>query len=230
MGLKMRVACLLGLLVAPIVSAAYGQLPLQSEQYDAGLFTPLEDLHALSALEYTALRHPKFPAYSVRIKESRVCDGEVRWVLPPVHPQPVTCLLTRMQLCRSYTGYIDIQARHLFFYFFESRNDPDTDDVVFWTNGGPGGSSGLGLFMELGRLLDTITPRHGQLLMSIVNIGPCRITAQNTTERFEYSWNDRANIFFIDQPIGVGFSYADYGEQVVGIARDGSAFYLLTSF
>lgn len=37
---------------------------------------------------------------------------------------------------RSYTGYIDIEARHLFFYFFESRNDPDKDDVIFWTNGG----------------------------------------------------------------------------------------------
>jgi carboxypeptidase C (cathepsin A) len=49
-----------------------------------------------------------------------------------------------------YTGYIDIGARHLFFYFFESRNDPDTDDVIFWTNGGPGGSSAVGLFFELG--------------------------------------------------------------------------------
>lgn len=39
-------------------------------------------------------------------------------------------------LCSSYTGYIDIEARHIFFYFFESRNDPDADDVIFWTNGG----------------------------------------------------------------------------------------------
>ena len=55
---------------------------------------------------------------------------------------------------RAYTGYIDVSpARHLFFYFFESRRDPDTDDVVFWTNGGPGGSSSLGLFMELGEKL-----------------------------------------------------------------------------
>lgn len=53
--------------------------------------------------------------------------------------------------CSSFTGYIDIEARHLFFYFFESRNDPDTDPVLFWTNGGPGCSSSLGLFMELGK-------------------------------------------------------------------------------
>jgi len=36
----------------------------------------------------------------------------------------------------SYSGYIDIEARHLFFYFFESRNDPAKDDLIFWTNGG----------------------------------------------------------------------------------------------
>lgn len=39
-------------------------------------------------------------------------------------------------LCRAYTGYIDIQARHLFFYFFESRSSPAEDPVVMWTNGG----------------------------------------------------------------------------------------------
>lgn len=50
----------------------------------------------------------------------------------------------------TFTGYIDIEARHLFFYFFESRSDPATDDVIFWTNGGPGCSSTVGLLMELG--------------------------------------------------------------------------------
>ncbi|KAJ3517824.1 hypothetical protein NLJ89_g246 [Agrocybe chaxingu] len=92
-----------------------------------------------------------------------------------------------------YTGYIDIEARHLFFYFFESRNDPDKDDVIFWTNGGPGCSSSLGLFMEL---------------------GPCRISDANGTKFHPESWNNNANIFFIDQPVGVGFSYAEYGEAV----------------
>lgn len=51
---------------------------------------------------------------------------------------------------RAYTGYIDVEAHHLFWFFFESRGDPDADDVIFWTNGGPGGSGAVGLFSELG--------------------------------------------------------------------------------
>ena len=45
--------------------------------------------------------------------------------------------------------------------------------------------------------------------------GPCRVT--NVTGEPEFhkeAWNNNANIFFVDQPIGVGFSYAEYGEAV----------------
>lgn len=95
---------------------------------------------------------------------------------------------------RAYTGYIDIQARHLFFYFFESRSEPDKDDVLLWTNGGPGGSSSVGLLMEL---------------------GPCRVLDADGPKFHPESWNTKANIFFIDQPVGTGFSYAEFGETAV---------------
>ncbi|VDB85103.1 unnamed protein product [Peniophora sp. CBMAI 1063] len=156
----------------------------------ASNFKPLSSLHALGAETFTVLAHPSFPEYRVRIKETNFCDPGVK----------------------SYTGYIDIEARHLFFYFFESRSDPDHDPVILWTNGGPGCSSSLGLLMEL---------------------GPCRIT--NATEGphpFKESWTSNANVFFIDQPIGVGFSYAEYGETVstteeaaIDVARFASVFF-----
>jgi carboxypeptidase C (cathepsin A) len=41
-------------------------------------------------------------------------------------------------MCSAYTGYIDVEARHLWFWLTESDNDPSRDPVVFWTNGGPG--------------------------------------------------------------------------------------------
>lgn len=60
---------------------------------------------------------------------------------------------------------------------------------------GPGCSSSLGVYVEL---------------------GPCRVVNDTSTVFHPESWNSNANIFFVDQPIGVGFSYADYGETVVG--------------
>ncbi|OSD01828.1 peptidase S10 serine carboxypeptidase [Trametes coccinea BRFM310] len=127
--------------------------------------------------EFTSLAHPRFPGHRVRLKKSDFCDPTVN----------------------VYTGYLDVDygAKHMFFYFFESRRDPSTDDVMMWINGGPGCSSSMGLLMEL---------------------GPCNIdmgnTSSNGTLWNPYSWNAEANIFFLDQPVGVGFSYADFGETV----------------
>ncbi|KDQ65011.1 hypothetical protein JAAARDRAFT_28675 [Jaapia argillacea MUCL 33604] len=139
---------------------------------------------------YTTLNHPNFPYHQVRVKKSNFCDPSVN----------------------VYTGYLDVAqgAKHLFFYFFESRNDPDNDDVMMWINGGPGCSSSMGLLMEL---------------------GPCQIDMKNVSSNGTtwnpYSWNERANIFFLDQPIGVGFSYSDHGitvETTEDAAKDVYAF------
>ena len=89
--------------------------------------------------------------------------------------------------------------KHLFFWWFESRNDPVKDDVIMWLNGGPGCSSMTGLLMEL---------------------GPCRINNHgNGTVNNPHSWTNNASIFFLDQPVGVGFSY---GDKTVGTTRDAS--------
>ncbi|KZO96589.1 serine carboxypeptidase [Calocera viscosa TUFC12733] len=136
---------------------------------------PEQSLAALSTQEYTTLTHDNFRGYSVRIRQT---EG---WCDPGV---------------RSWTGYLDVDggAKHLFFYFFESRHKPAEDPLLMWINGGPGCSSALGLFMEL---------------------GPCRVNdIGNDTVPHAEGWNERANVFFLDQPVGVGFSYADYGEVV----------------
>lgn len=94
-----------------------------------------------------------------------------------------------------------IDGKSLFFYFFESRSKPSSDPVLLWLTGGPGCSSSLGLFMELG---PCFIPENGGKIAS----GP----PINGTVWNPYSWNSQASIFFLDQPVEVGFSYSRYGE------------------
>jgi len=124
-------------------------------------------------LLYEFVTNPSFQNYNLRVTEPTLCDSSVK----------------------QYSGYLDVaEDKHLFFWFFESREAPADAPLVLWLNGGPGCSSSTGLLFEL---------------------GPCSIAnkGKNTTYN-PYSWNAHANIIFLDQPVNVGFSYADDGTTV----------------
>lgn len=92
-------------------------------------------------------------------------------------------------------GYLDIRDdAHLWFIMFESRSDPSNDPLVLWLNGGPGCSSSTGMLFEL---------------------GPCWVSNQGESTTYNvHSWNTKANLLFLDQPLQVGYSYSDSGETV----------------
>ncbi|KAF9476392.1 serine carboxypeptidase [Pholiota conissans] len=88
------------------------------------------------------------------------------------------------------SGYGDLTSTEsIWFWFFAARKNPDTAPLALWFNGGPGSSSMIGLLQEN---------------------GPCRITNDSSSVTLNpYSWNNNANVLYIDQPVGVGFSYGD---------------------
>lgn len=98
-------------------------------------------------------------------------------------------------------GYGDLtSSESIWFWFFEARTNRDTAPLVLWFNGGPGSSSMIGLFQE-----------HG----------PCRITNDTKSVTLnEYSWNNAANMVYIDQPVGVGWSH---GNQTVGTSQEAAS-------
>lgn len=151
------------------------------------------------------LVHPNLPAHSLRVVSppSSLCDSTVK----------------------SYSGYLDVDVdrlshhdpsshlsvakheedghtkgaiEHFYFWAFESRNDPKTDPVVLWLNGGPGCSSFTGLLMELG-------PCNAD--------DPAKRGGKPGTERNPWAWNNNATMIFLDQPVGVGYSYVDWANK-----------------
>lgn len=91
-----------------------------------------------------------------------------------------------------YSGYIPtnrtitgLSAGSVHYTFVKSLNNPATDPVVLWLNGGPGCSSLFGLFQEWGPF----------------------ILSGTTTTKNPYTWLKNASMLVFEAPLGVGFSY-----------------------
>lgn len=94
-------------------------------------------------------------------------------------------------LLRMYAGHIEITPKHhgnMFFWLFKNRHIANRQRLVIWFNGGPGCSSMDGALME---------------------IGPYRVNEDGTLRLNDGSWDEFANILFVDNPVGTGFSYVD---------------------
>ncbi|KAL0727985.1 hypothetical protein Bca4012_024078 [Brassica carinata] len=94
------------------------------------------------------------------------------------------------------TGYIGLgeeEQVQLFYYFIKSEKNPKEDPLLLWLSGGPGCSSVSGLFFENGPFTFNVDEGYRDR----------KPTLQYTT----HSWTKVANIIFLDQPVGTGFSY-----------------------
>ncbi|XVF44963.1 hypothetical protein PTKIN_Ptkin02bG0165300 [Pterospermum kingtungense] len=98
------------------------------------------------------------------------------------------------------TGYIGVghlEQVQLFYYFIESERSPKDDPLLLWLTGGPACSAFSGLVYEIGPL--TFNYDHSSGNKPTFDLNP-------------YSWTKVANIIFLDQPVGTGFSYATSAE------------------
>ena len=95
-----------------------------------------------------------------------------------------------------YSGYLPVTSsatRSLHYLYVTSQNDPETDPVIVWFNGGPGCSSVLGWAQE-----------HGPWVME---------DGTDFFVRNDYSWNTFANVLYIESPGGVGYSLCNFDDE-----------------
>ena len=100
-------------------------------------------------------------------------------------------------------GYVTVRENaHMFWWLYGAEDESKRDELplILWLQGGPGASgTGFGNFMEIGPKTMENIPR-------------------NTT------WIKKANVLFIDNPVGSGYSYVTdnnaFTTNVSGIAED----------
>ncbi|KAJ3100799.1 hypothetical protein HDU97_001917 [Phlyctochytrium planicorne] len=78
----------------------------------------------------------------------------------------------------------------MFFWYFPAQKPKSKGPtpLIVWLQGGPGSSSMIGLFYEM---------------------GPLRVNDDLKIERNPDSWNGEYGMLFIDNPVGTGFSYVN---------------------
>jgi len=133
--------------------------------------------------------------------------GEVTYTEEALRDQ-VTDLpgLPAAYTANQFSGYVNVTSGSIFYWYVESQNNPSTAPIIWWTNGGPG-CSGMNGFLE--------------------ENGPFRPNKRGTLNLNPYAWNTNANMIFVEQPVGVGFSSANsdsikYGDALA--AKDNAMF------
>jgi len=93
-----------------------------------------------------------------------------------------------------FSGYLNLPStkKQIHYWFVEAEEDKLNAPLVFWTNGGPGCSGLIGFLTEQ---------------------GPFRPDAQGNLQLNDWRWNKIANMVFLEQPVGVGFSYSDNSDD-----------------
>jgi len=105
---------------------------------------------------------------------------------------------------QSHAGLITVNKifnSNMFFWYFPAEYDQEKAPVVLWLQGGPGGSSMFGLFVEN---------------------GPFSVNEKLQLVRRKTSWSLTHNLIYIDNPVGTGFSFTNggYAENQTAVAED----------
>lgn len=106
------------------------------------------------------------------------------------HDQPLSLASGYLPARAPITGDQPANNAHLYFVLERARHVTTQKKLIIWLNGGPGCSSFDGLMMEIGAFRPDMK-------------GGLEWTKAGG------AWNEYADVIYLDQPVGTGFSYVD---------------------
>jgi carboxypeptidase C (cathepsin A) len=185
------------------IDASQRQLKLQVQ------LSPVALACVLSAADANALQFPQIPTYET------ILTSPINPNITISYKQPnASICATAFDTQKQYTGYVNLPPYTLapfqqnysintFFWFIESRISSEIAPLTIWLSGGPGSSSMVGLFEE---------------------VGPCEVVqlpngSYNTQPRL-WGWDRSSNLLFIDQPTQTGFSYDERVNASIDLGKD----------
>jgi len=107
---------------------------------------------------------------------------------------------------KQHAGHITIDEKtnsNVFFWLIHNRHISEIPKFVIWLNGGPGCSSMDGLFLEN---------------------GPWRMDGDQSLKLTDGSWDEYANVLYVDFPVGTGFSFANSNSYPTNVTQAVSQF------
>ncbi|KXT05355.1 hypothetical protein AC578_11082 [Pseudocercospora eumusae] len=112
-----------------------------------------------------------------------------------------TCELTPG--VKSYSGYVDIhEDQHIFFWFFEARNeDPKKAPLTVWINGGPGSSS----MINASNMIFIDHPAQVERAIGTTNVGMHQFACTRVAQT---SWKEPSQVARSFLTVTTGFSYS----------------------
>jgi carboxypeptidase C (cathepsin A) len=135
---------------------------------------------------FASLVRAQYPPRSDLTTIKSPVDGNI--TISYKSPPAGTCK-TAFETQQQYTGWVNIPGDYptnTFFWFVEAREP--TQHLTIWLNGGPGTSSMLGMFTE---------------------VGPCEVIQDAEgvfgTKAREWGWDRASNMLFIDQVIPIPY-------------------------
>ncbi|CAI2185165.1 13327_t:CDS:10 [Funneliformis geosporum] len=100
---------------------------------------------------------------------------------------------------KSHAGHItidELEESNIFFWLMHNRHIANKPKLIIWLNGGPGCMDGV--FLET---------------------GPFRVNEDQTLKPLNGAWNEFANVLYVDQPVGTGFSFTNHGSYVKNMTQ-----------